>query len=65
MLVFGHVGITLGAAALLANTLPSGRFYKTIGNETIESPSSSSQVAATLSNLPSHKGRGFLLWGTV
>jgi hypothetical protein len=56
MLLFGHIGITLGAAVLLANVLPSTRFSKTTGNEAIESSSSSSQVAVTLSNLPSHKG---------
>lgn len=55
MLLFGHIGITLGIAVLLANALPSSRFSKTTGNEAIESHPSSSQVATTLSNLPSYK----------
>ncbi len=55
MLLFGHIGITLGTAVLLAKALPSSRFSKTTGNEAIESHSSSSQVAATPSNLPSYK----------
>ncbi len=64
MLLFGHIGITLGAAALLAKALPSSRFSMTTGDEAIESLSSSSQVAATLSNPPSHKGSGLASLGS-
>ena len=41
MLVFGHTGITLGAAVLLANLIPNRRFSQTAGNETV-SPSTRS-----------------------
>ncbi len=55
MLVFGHIGITLGTAVLLAKALPSGRFSKTTGNKAIESHSSASPVTASPSNLPGYK----------
>ena len=55
MLVFGHAGITLGAAVLLAGALTGSRFSKTAENEATESSSHSSQIVPTLSNSPSHK----------
>ena len=55
MLVFGHTGITLGAAALLATALRSNRFSKTTKTEEMESPSCSSQVAQTSNDFPSRK----------
>ena len=45
MLVFGHAGITLGAAAFLAGVLENRRLSKTMGNEAEETPSHHSQVA--------------------
>ena len=64
MLVFGHVGITLGAAALLAKTLPIS-FSKITANEAMEFSSSSSQAAPTLSNLQSHKASWFASLGSL
>jgi len=67
MLVFGHIGITLGAAALLANALPSSRFSNTTTNETIKSLSRSSPVPPTpptLSNPQSHRVSWFTSLGT-
>ncbi len=55
MLIFGHTGITLGVAVLLAGALTGGRLPKTTGNEAIESSSRSSQVVLTLSDFPRHK----------
>lgn len=44
MLVFGHAGITLGAAALLSSALGSSRLSKTTRSEVIESSSHPSQA---------------------
>jgi len=44
MLVLGHVGITLGASALLAGALNSSRWPKTTQNEAVVSSSHYSQV---------------------
>ncbi len=44
MLVFGHTGITLGAAALLAGALGSRRLSKTTKDEAVESSLHYSQV---------------------
>lgn len=49
MLALGHAGITLGAAALLAEVLANSRSSKTIVNEAEAPPSHHSQVA------PRHK----------
>jgi len=45
MLVFGHTGITLGAAALLAEVLANSRSSKATENEAEEPPSHHTQVA--------------------
>jgi len=55
MLVFGHIGITLGTAVLLDRALPSRRFSRTTGNEAIKSHSSVSQVTASPSTLLGYK----------
>ena len=63
MFLFGHAGITLGAAALLANTFPKCCFSKTAGNEATEASSRSSKVTRTLSNLPGYKASWFASLG--
>lgn len=55
MLLFGHIGITLGAAALLINTLPCKGFPKASENEGVESSHHCSEPAATLHGFTSHK----------
>ncbi|MFC1989726.1 metal-dependent hydrolase [Chloroflexota bacterium] len=64
MLLFGHSGITLGVAALLANALPSGYFSRTTGNEAIASPPPFSQVPPTISYIPRHRMSWFVSLGT-
>ncbi len=44
MLVFGHMGITLGSATLLAGVLRNSRYRETTRNKAIESSSHHSQV---------------------
>lgn len=55
MLVFGHAGITLGAAALLAGTLGSSRLYKTAIHEVTGSGSTVFKYVHTTSHFPSNK----------
>ena len=50
MLVFGHAGITLGAATLLASVLGSGRFSKITVKKEIEPSSQSFKNPQTPSN---------------
>ncbi len=64
MLLFGHVGITLGVAALLANALPGGYFSRTTGSEAIESSSRFSQVPQNVSDIPSRRTSWFVSLGT-
>jgi len=61
MLVFGHTGITLGAAALLSSALGSGRFSKETENKARNPSSYSSQVVQTPNDFPSHKAAWFTL----
>lgn len=64
MLLFGHTGITLGVAALLANALPGGYFSRATGSEAIESSSRFSQVPQTVSDIPSRRTSWFVSLGT-
>ncbi len=53
--MFGHAGITLGAAALLSSALGSSRSPRAKENEAIKASSRSSQVSPRLSNPTSQK----------
>ena len=55
MLVFGHTGITLGAAVLLAGVVSGSRFSKATEKEAVESSRRFSQIVPTLRKSPSHK----------
>lgn len=70
MLVFGHTGITLGTAALLAGVLGNSRLSKTTRNEAIESSPHHSYVvpkrkASWLTYLGSHIDIRLLLIGSL
>jgi len=58
MLVFGHMGITLGAATLLAGVLRNSRYHENTRNEAIESTSHHPQV------VPNHKALWLTLLGS-
>ena len=63
MLVFGHAGITLGAAALLSSALGSSRFSGAKENDAIKASSPSSQVSQGLSNPRTQKASWFTSLG--
>ncbi|MFC1904416.1 metal-dependent hydrolase [Chloroflexota bacterium] len=70
MLVFGHTGITLGAAALVASTLGSSRLSKTTRNKAVKSSPHYSQVvqnckASWLTYLGSRIDIRLLLVGSI
>ncbi|MFC2002691.1 metal-dependent hydrolase [Chloroflexota bacterium] len=52
MLLFGHTGITIGAAVLLAGGLKGSRLFKVPGKE---ATGSSSQAVESSGNSPSHR----------
>lgn len=55
MLLFGHVGITLGAAVFLSGVLASNHSSKTVKNRAMESSSSLSTNVRTSNNFLTHK----------
>lgn len=60
MLVFGHTGITLGAAAVLAGIVNSSRLPEAAQNQATDSPPRSSRPIPALNNFP----RGKVSWFT-
>ena len=54
MLLFGHAGITLGSAVLLAKLLPYRSFSGTTGNTVIQSHSASARLTESQGNLQGH-----------
>ena len=65
MLVFGHAGITLGAAALFAKALRSSRFSETTESETIGSSPRFSQVTQAPNDFPDHKASWLTYLGSL
>ena len=63
MLLFGHIGIALGASALLTNAISGSRFYKPDSKKVTEPSSPSSQVNAAKGELISSKASWFTSLG--
>lgn len=64
MLVFGHTGITLGAAAVLAGIVNSGRLPEAAQNQATDSPPRSSRPIPALNNFPRDKVSWFTSLGS-
>ena len=64
MLVFGHTGITLGAAAVLAGIVNSGRLPEAAENQATDSPPRSSRPIPALNNFPRDKVSWFTSLGS-
>ena len=64
MLVFGHTGITLGAAAVLAGIVNSGRLPEAAQNQATDSPPRSSRPIPALNNFLRDKVSWFTSLGS-
>ena len=64
MLVFGHTGITLGAAAVLAGIVNSGRLPEAAQNQATDSPPRSSRPIPALNSFPRDKVSWFTSLGS-
>lgn len=64
MLAFGHTGITLGAAAVLAGIVNSGRLPEAAENQATDSPPRSSRPIPALNNFPRDKVSWFTSLGS-
>lgn len=64
MLAFGHTGITLGAAAVLAGIVNSGRLPEAAENQATDSPPRLSRPIPALNNFPRDKVSWFTSLGS-
>ncbi|MFC2051628.1 metal-dependent hydrolase [Chloroflexota bacterium] len=62
MFIFGHIGLTLGAATILANSLPSSNFAGTTGRK-INKPSPFSRFPSNISAFLTHSNSWFVSLG--
>lgn len=62
--MFGHTGITLGAAAVLAGIVNSGRLPEAAQNQATDSPPRSSRPIPALNNFPRDKVSWFTSLGS-